>query len=168
MVRIGAVPTAAVAALMQGDPLAAMEHLDRPAGRAQVDLLADQAVRHRIEEPVVLDVVVDADPGEPPFGELVVVARQRREGLALDGLEEVPAADAEAADDMVVDALHRVGDGGVGLGQREEGLVPQPPQDAGLGEADPVLDLGFVPGLARSGRQDADAVVRRPSCRSCG
>jgi hypothetical protein len=40
-----------------------------------VDLGPDQAVRHRIEEPVILDVIVDADAGEPPFGELVGVDR---------------------------------------------------------------------------------------------
>ena len=160
VIGIGAVPTAAVAALMQGDTLAAVEQLDRAAGRADVDLRPDQAVRHRVEEPVVLDVIVDADAGEPPLGELVLIARQGRQGRALDGLEEVPAGDAEAADDMIVDAVEGTGDGGVGLGEREEGLSPQAAEDAGLGEADPVLDLGLVLGPARSGRQDADAVVR--------
>ena len=145
-----------------------MEHLDRAAGRPEIDLRADQAVRHRIEEALVLDVIVDADAGEAPFGELVVVARQRRQRLALDGLEEMAAADAEAAHDMIVDAIEGAGDRRVGLGQREEGLVPQPPENAGLGEADAVLDLGLVLGRARPRRQDADAVVRRPSCRSCG
>ena len=52
------------------------------------------------------------------------------------------------------------GDGRVGLGEREEGLAPQAAENAGLGEADAVLDLGLVLGAARSGRQDADAVVR--------
>ena len=137
-----------------------MEQLDRAAGRPEVDLRPDQAVRHRVEEPVVLDVIVDADAGQPPLGELVVVARQRRQGRALDGLEQVAAGDAEAADDMIVDAVEGLGDGRVGLGQREEGLAPQAAEDAGLGEADPVLDLGLVLGAARPGRQDADAVVR--------
>ena len=105
-------------------------------------------------------MIVDADAGEPPLGKLVVVARQRRQRRALDGLEEMAAADAEAAHDMVVDAIERAGDRRVGLGQREEGLAPQPAEDAGLGEADAVLDLGLVLGLARSGRQDADAVMR--------
>ena len=105
VIGIGAVPTAAVAALMHGDPLAAMEQLDGAAGRADVDLLADQAVRHRVEEALDLDVIVDADAGEPPFGELVVLARQRCQRRALDGLEEVAAADAEPAHDMIVDAV---------------------------------------------------------------
>src|SRR5687768_2352406 len=124
-------PTAGVAALMQGDPLAAMEQLDRPACRPQVDLGTDEAVRHRVEEPVVLDVVVDADARQAPFGELVVVARQRGEGRALDRLEQVPAGDAEAADDMIVDAVEGIGDGRGGPGEGEEGLAPQTPQDAG-------------------------------------
>jgi hypothetical protein len=57
--------------------------------------------------------------------------------------------DTEAAHDMVVDAFERRGDRRVGLGQREEGLPPQPPEYAGLGEADAVLDLCLLssPGL---------------------
>ena len=46
----GAVPRAAVAARMGGDALAAVEHLDGARGGAGVDLLADQRVRHRVEE----------------------------------------------------------------------------------------------------------------------
>ena len=47
VIGIGAVPAPAVAALMSGDPLAAVEDLDGAAGQAHVDLLADQGVRHR-------------------------------------------------------------------------------------------------------------------------
>jgi hypothetical protein len=41
------VPPAAIAALMGGDARGAMEYLDGAAGDAQVDLGADQRVRHR-------------------------------------------------------------------------------------------------------------------------
>ena len=101
-----------------------MEQLDRPARGPEVDLRPDQAVRHRIEEPVVLDMIVDADTGQPPLGEFVRIARQGCQGMALDRLEQMPASDAEAADDMVVDALKGLGDGRIGLGQGKEGLVP--------------------------------------------
>ncbi len=43
-------PTAAIAPLMSGDALAAVEHLDRAGRATDVDLLADQRMRHRIEE----------------------------------------------------------------------------------------------------------------------
>ncbi len=160
VVRVGAVPAPTVAALMGCHALAAVEDLDRAAGGPQVDLRADQAVRNRIEEAVVLDVIVRADPHEAPFGELVVVARQRRERRALHRLEEMPAADPEAAHDMIVDALARAGNRRIGFGQREESLVPQPSENAGLGKAHAILHFGFVLGLSWPRRQDADAVMR--------
>jgi len=42
-----------------------------------------------------------------------------------------------------IDALHRGRDRRVALGEREEGLSPQPTQDVGLGEAHASLDLGL-------------------------
>ena len=161
VIGIGAMAAPAVSALMGRDPLAAVEDLDRLRGRSDVDLLPDQAVRHRIEEAVELNMVVGADPGKAPFGELVVFTRQAGERGAFDGLEEMAAGDATAAHDVIVDAIECAGDRRVGLLQREERLSPQPAQNAGLGETHAVLDLGFVAWLARPRRQDADAVVRR-------
>ena len=65
---IRAMEPAAIAAQMRGDTLAAMEDLDGARGDADLDLFADQGVRHRIEEAVDLDVVVRADPSQAPFG----------------------------------------------------------------------------------------------------
>jgi hypothetical protein len=74
---IGAVEPAAIAPGMSGDALAAVEHLDGVCGDADVDLLADQGVRHRIEEALYLDVVIKADAGQPPFAVDVFRNRQR-------------------------------------------------------------------------------------------
>lgn len=68
VVRIGAVATAAIAALMGRYPLTAMEDLDRPGRGPQVDLLTDEAMRNGIEEGVELDMVVGADTDEAPLG----------------------------------------------------------------------------------------------------
>src|SRR6185295_12705968 len=95
----------AIAALVNGDTLATMEDLDRPACRANVDLLADEAVRHGIEEALELDMVVGGDAGQTPFGELVVLHRQAAQHGAFHGLEQMAPADAKTAHDMVVDAL---------------------------------------------------------------
>ena len=73
VLRQGAVPRSAVAPRMGGDAFAAVEHLDRARRGAGVHLLADQRVRHRVEEALDLDVIVDADAGEMPLGILVVV-----------------------------------------------------------------------------------------------
>jgi hypothetical protein len=161
VIGIGAMPAPAVAALVSGDPLAAVEDLDGAAGQAQVDLLADQGVRHGVEEAGGLDVVVEIVPGEPPFGILVVVDRQRSQGGTLDALEELAPADPETAHHVGIDARHRGGDRGVALGEREERLPSQPAEDVGLGEAGPCLDLGLVARLPWSRRQGADAVMGR-------
>ena len=97
VVRIGAVATAAIAALMGRDPLAAIEDLDRPGRGPQIDLLTDEAVRDGIKEGIELDMVVGADTDEAPLGELVGVPRQRRQGSPFHALEEVPATDAEGS-----------------------------------------------------------------------
>jgi hypothetical protein len=49
-------------------------------------LLADQLVRHRIEEPFEFNVVVERDAREAPLGELVVGLGQRREHRPLEQL----------------------------------------------------------------------------------
>ena len=90
-------PAAAIAPLMRSDAPAAVEHLDRAGRDADVDLLADQRMRHRVEEALDLDVIVEPDPGETPLGELVVRLRQRLEGRPLDAREQVVPADAKSA-----------------------------------------------------------------------
>ena len=62
---------------------------------------------------------------------------------------------------MGIDALHRGGDRGVALGEREECLVVGAGPGCRSGRADPSLDLGFVTRLPRSRRQHADAVMGR-------
>jgi len=65
----------AIAALMGRHPLAAIKYLDRPGCCPEIDLLADQAVRHRVQEARIFDVIVGGDAGKAPFGELVIVGR---------------------------------------------------------------------------------------------
>ena len=115
MLGICAVPRAAVAPVVGGDALAAVEHLNGPGGETHVDLLADQGVGHRVEEARRLDVVVEVDPCQPPLGEDVRGRRQGQQGRPFHGLEQGPARGAEPAHRVGVDALHHGGDGGVAL-----------------------------------------------------
>jgi len=80
-------PATAVATLMGGDALAAMEYLDRAGGDSHIDVGADEGVRNRIQELVNLDVIVETDACVQPFGELPIGGRQRTESVALDLLE---------------------------------------------------------------------------------
>jgi hypothetical protein len=75
-------------------------------------------------------------------------------------------ADAEATHRTLVHLAQCLVHGGLTLGQREEGEVAQPAEDVGLGKAHTHLDLGFVARFVRSGRQDADPVIRRISSRA--
>ena len=54
-----------------GGALAALEHIDRCACHAHVQLGLCTLARHRLVVAVHLDVVVDADPRYLPFGLLV-------------------------------------------------------------------------------------------------
>ena len=164
MIRIGADAGAAVAALM-GATRWPEEDLDRAAGRPQIDLRADQAVRHRIEEALVLDMIV-ANPGEAPFGKLVVVARQGR-ALALDRLEEIAAADAEAAHDMVVDAITASRIAALASASEKKVWCRSRPRMQVWAKRTPfsTLALSFGVSAAPAERRRRNAP---PSCRSCG
>ena len=147
MIRVGAVPKAAIAALVRGDALAAMEDLDRAAGGSQIDLLPDQAVGNGVEIAVILEMVFDAGAGQAPLGELAILG-QRRRGRPLDGLEEMAAGHSEAPDDMVVVPVDGRADRRIGLGLRKEGLVAQAAQDGA-----PVAIAGLVATRLRSGHR---------------
>lgn len=121
---------AAIAALMDGNALAAVKDLDCACRCSQIDLLANEAVRHGIEERLELDMVVRRDAGQTPLGEFVVFARKACERSTLDALKQLPATDAQPTHDVIIDAIECLANGGIGLGQREEGLVAQPPQNA--------------------------------------
>jgi hypothetical protein len=111
------VQPAAIAALMGGDALGAMECLDGAGGDAQVDLGADQRVRHRVVEAVDLDVVVEPNAGEPPLGELVIALWQRSQRRPLNAGEQIAPAQAEAPHDVAVHAFEHLRNRAIGFGK---------------------------------------------------
>ena len=94
-----------------------MEHLDRVCPDADVNLLADQGVRHRIEEAVDLDVIVGPDAGQAPLGVDVGGCRQLMQSRALDRLEQLAPTDAKPAHRALVHPAQRRCDRGVALGE---------------------------------------------------
>ena len=58
----------AAGAQMRGDPLALEEDLDGARRQPHLDLAPGEAVGHAVEVRLDLDVIVDADPPQPPFG----------------------------------------------------------------------------------------------------
>jgi hypothetical protein len=77
VVRQRSVTRTAISAHRGRDPLATMEYLNGASSGASVHLLADQRVWHRVDETLYLDMIVNADPGELPFGILVILLWQR-------------------------------------------------------------------------------------------
>ena len=73
---------------MRGDPLALEEDLDGARRQPHLDLGAGEAVRDAVEVGLDLDVVVDADPAQPPFGEGIGLARQGLERRPVEFLEQ--------------------------------------------------------------------------------
>ena len=85
-----------VAPQMAGDLPAAVEDVDHLAAQADVDLLADILVGHRVEVPLDGDVVVGVDRVLAPQRALPAPLRQRLHVREVDGLEALVAVLAGA------------------------------------------------------------------------
>ena len=77
----------AAGAQMCGDPLALEKNLDGARRQTHLDLAAGEAVGHAIEMRLDLDVVIDADPAQPPFSERIRLAGQAPEARPVEFLE---------------------------------------------------------------------------------
>ncbi len=75
-----------------------MENLHGAGGEAHLDLGADEAMRDAVVMRLDLDVIVDADPADPPLGEHVRVLRQNLQCRPVDLLQWLAAGDAEPPD----------------------------------------------------------------------
>ena len=72
----GGVPVIAAGSQMRGDPLALEKDLDDTRRQPDLDLAASEAVGHAVEVRLDLNVVIDANPTQPPFSEGIGLARQ--------------------------------------------------------------------------------------------
>lgn len=130
---------------MAGDALVIMEELDHPVGEPHIHSPPDQRVRHRIEGPVNLDMVVGMHLRRFP---LRIFERRRwqwRQGRSFDLLEQLPAAFADMAHGAIVQILQQ-------HHETEEGRL-QPGQDPTLHDQRRALHLALAR-LAAAGRQD--------------
>ena len=72
----GGVPMVAAGAQMSGDPLALQKDLDGARRQSHLHLAARKAVGHAVEMPFELDVVIDTNPADAPFGKTIGLRRQ--------------------------------------------------------------------------------------------
>ena len=62
---------------------------------------------------------------------------------------------------MAVHAFEHERNCAIGVGEGEECLMPQPPENVGLGKLHPGFNFSLIPRTIRARRQNADAVMRR-------
>src|SRR5438045_9703765 len=83
---------------MRGDPLALEKDLDGSRRQPYLNLAAGEEVSHAVEVRLDLDVVIAADPAQPPFGKGIGLAGQRLQMRPIEFLEQRAAGDAKAPD----------------------------------------------------------------------
>src|SRR6516165_4016651 len=77
-----------------------------------------EAVGNAVEVMIDVDVIVDADAAQAPFGEYVGLDRQRLERRPVEFFQELAARHAEAADrPLLVEPLEQLADRCVHLGE---------------------------------------------------
>src|SRR6266851_6890157 len=90
----GGVAAAGTAQQVTSDALAFVEQLDGALGNARLDLLAQQAVRHRVVMAVDVDMIVERDAALAPLGIDVGLDRQGRQSGPVEFVEQLAPADA--------------------------------------------------------------------------
>lgn len=93
-------------ARMVGNPLTAMEYLDRLPSDADVDLLFDQGKGDGIPRTVDFDVVVRGHAGALPAGEDIGIDRQQLQAGPVQRGEQIGAAGALAAHHAHIQLVH--------------------------------------------------------------
>src|ERR1700731_719790 len=91
----GGVPMVTAGAQMSGNPLALQKDLDGSRRQSHLDLAAGKAVGHAVEMPFELDVVIDTNPADAPFGKAIGLRRQRVEVRLVELFEEHMAGDTQ-------------------------------------------------------------------------
>lgn len=157
----GGMAPARAAASVNGDAFMVMEDLDHPVRQPDIDLFADQSVRHGIEAVQHVNVVIGMDLGMLPFGIFEGFWRQHLQSGPLDLVKKIAARLADPAHRAVIEVYQQFSDGHVQRLDREELHVAQPGQDPAFDDQHGALDLALVAGLARPRGQHGRVVMRR-------
>jgi hypothetical protein len=89
----GGVPMITAGAQMSGNPLALQKDLDGSRRQPHLHLATGKAVGDAVEMTFELDVVIDTNPADAPFGKAVGLRRQRVKVGPVELFEERPAGD---------------------------------------------------------------------------
>ena len=94
----GGVPMVAAAAPMHRDPLSLEKDLDGLRRQPHLDLAARKAVRDTIKVSVNLDVVIDADAAQAPFGKAIGLGGKPLEVGPIEFFEQGAAGNPGGSD----------------------------------------------------------------------
>src|SRR6516165_6361069 len=109
-----------------------------------------------------LDVVVDTNPADAPFGKAIGLRRQRVEVGPVELFEERPAGDTEAPDQaFVVELPQQLTERCIEFGQTVEAAVAQAAEQPSLDDQHGDFDFRLVTRPARPCRQDRGVVMGR-------
>jgi len=118
---------------MSGDPFALDEDLHGARGETHLDFGAGEAVRNAVVVIIDIDVIVDADAAQAPFGEHVRLDRQRLERWSVELFQELPARASEAADrPLLVEPRKQFADRRVQFGEAMEHTTAQTADEPAL------------------------------------
>src|SRR5579859_588329 len=152
-------PLRSEAARVRRDTHALVKDLDDAHGRADLDRLTDERVRHAVDTMLEGDAVVDVDLRAAPLGDLVTTRWKRTHRRPIDRVEDRASTSVELLKGSRVESLEQLADRLVELCEAEEGAITQRCQDPALRDEHPDLHLRLVARPSRAGRDDSDAVV---------
>ena len=127
---------------MSGDPLALEKDLNSARRQPNLDFAAGKSVRDAVEMALELDMVVDADPANTPFGKAIGLRRQLGEVGPIELFEQRTAGDTEAPDRaFVVELPQQLADRGIEFSQTVEATVAQAAEQPSLDDQHRDFDL---------------------------
>ena len=109
-----------------------------------------------------LHMIINADPADPPFAELVGLEGQGLQRRTVDLLQQLTARDAQPPDRaLFVEMGHQLGDRRVHLRQTVEEAPPKPPQQPAFDDKHGLLDFGLVARASGTRGQDRGVIMSR-------
>ena len=161
VLRVGRVPATAVHTGMQGDLLVLVQNAYDLGADLQGDFLFDQLIRHRIEVPLILDVIVEMHPCLFNFRVFIRGRRQCLEG----GFIELKVLRKSCAWPLfkgaAVKLIKQLTDCAIERSHRKKLAMTQTHQYPALDHLHAHLHFGFVLGFIRARRDDGDLIMRR-------
>jgi hypothetical protein len=149
---------------MRGDPLTLEKDLDSLRRQPHLDLAAREAMPDAVEVGLDLDVIIDANPADTPFGKGIRLGGQPLEVRPVEFFEQGAAGDAEPPEPaLFVQLPQQLADRRIELDQAVKAAMAQPAQQPALDDQhrrfDPSLRWGRLFALSRGRRGRAGRIA---------